>query len=146
MSEVTKIIVNGREYDSIEQMPPDVLREYLQAMEALGEGKMSNASTGTIVSESITYNGHEYKSRDELPPAVRALLAQMPEPSADEKTADVEIKTVRTFRPQLSVTEKFDEERCAPEEDPVIAWLLVKILSVVIVILFILLGLKHIGW
>lgn len=146
MSDVTKITVNGREYDSIKQMPPDVLREYLQAMEAIREGKASKASTGTVVSESIIYNGHEYKSRDELPPEVRALLAQMPEPSADEKTTDVEIKTIKTFRPQLSITEKFGEERRAPEENPVIAWLLVKILFVVIVILLILLGLKHIGW
>ena len=38
MKELTKITVNGREYDSIEQMPPEVLRDYLQAMEAVREG------------------------------------------------------------------------------------------------------------
>ena len=146
MRELTKITVNGREYDSIEQMPPDVLQEYLQAMKATREGKVSNVSTGTVVSESIIYNGQEYKSRDELPPEARALLAQMPEPSADAKTTNVEIRMIKTFRPRVSISEKFGEEGRAPEKDPVIAWLLVKILSVVVVILLILLGLKHIGW
>ena len=146
MKELTKITVNGRTYDSIEQMPPDVLQEYLQAMEAMREGTLSNGSTSTVVSESIIYNGQEYKSRDELPPEARALLAQMPEPAAVAKTTNVEIKTIKTFRPRVSISEKFREEDRASEKDPVVAWLLVKILSVVIVILLILLGLKHIGW
>ncbi len=144
MRELTKITVNGREYDSIEQMPPDVLQDYLQAMEAAREGRASNAPTGTIVSESIIYNGQEYKSRDELPPEARALLAQMPESSVNAKTTSVEIKTIKTFPPRVSLSEKFVEER--HDKDPVVAWLWVKILSVVIVILLILLGLKHISW
>ena len=115
MRELTKITVNGHTYDSIEQMPPDVLQDYLQAMEATRDGKVSNASTGTVVSESIIYNGQEYKSRDELPPEVRALLAKMPEQSADTKTTNVEIKTIKTFRPQVSISETFGEERCAGE-------------------------------
>jgi hypothetical protein len=136
MKELTKITVNGREYDSIELMPPDVLQDYLQVMEATRGGKVSNVSTSTIVSESIIYNGQEYKSRDELPPEVRAMLAQMPEPSvaADAKTTNVEIKTVKTFRPRVSISEKFGEAGRAPEKD-----------SVVVVILLILLGLKHIS-
>ena len=142
MRELTKITVNGREYDSIEEMPPEVLRDYLQAMEAVREDKASDAPTGTVVSESIIYNGQEYKSRDELPPEARALLAQMPEPSTDVKTTNVEIKTIKTFPPRVSISEKFVEER--HETDPVVAWLWVKILSVVIVILLILLGLKYI--
>ena len=146
MKELTKITVNGRTYDSIEQMPPDVLQDYLQAMEATREGKVWNAPTGTVVSESFIYNGQEYKSRDELPPEVRALLAQMPEPLADAKTTNVEIKTIKTFRPRVSISETFVEESLAPEKDPVVAWLWVKILSVVVVILLILLGHKHIVW
>ena len=144
MKELTKITVNGREYDSIEQMPTDVLQDYLQAMEAMREGKASDAPIGKIVSESIIYNGQEYKSRDELPPEARALLAQMPGPSADVKTTNVEIKTIKTFPPRVSISEKFVEER--REKDPGVAWLWVKILSVVIVILIILLCLKHISW
>ena len=143
MRELTKITVNGREYDSIEQMPSDVLQDYLQAMEAVREGKASDASTGTVVSESIIYNGQEYKSRDELPPEARALLAQMPEPSAAAKTTNVEIKTIKTFPPRVSISEKFVEDR--REKDPGVAWLWVKILSVVVVILLILLGLKYIN-
>jgi hypothetical protein len=140
MRELTKITVNGREYDSIEQMPPDVLQDYLQAMETMREGKASDASTGTIISESIIYNGQEYKSRDELPPEARALLTQMPEPSATTKTTNVEIKTIKTFHPRVSISEKFVEER--HEKDPCVAWLWVKILSVVIIILLILLALN----
>jgi len=144
MRELTKITVNGHEYDSIEQMPPDVLQDYLQAMEAMREGKASDAPIGKIVSESIICNGQEYKSRDELLPEARALLAQMPGPSADVKTTNVEIKTIKTFPPRVSISEKFVEER--REKDPGVAWLWVKILSVVIVILIILLCLKHISW
>jgi hypothetical protein len=146
MKELTKITVNGRTYDSIEQMPSDVLQEYLQAMEATREGKVSNAPTGTVVSESFIYNGQAYKSRDELPPEVRAVLAQLPEPAAEAKTTNVEIKTTKTFRPRVSISEKFREEDRAPKKDPAVAWLLVKILSVVVMFLLILLGLKHIAW
>lgn len=142
MKDLTKITVNGREYDSIEQMPPDIRQIYLQALDALREGK--TVSERTIVNESITVNGRTYKSRDELPPEIRALLAQMPEPLPDGKSTDVKIKTVKTFHPQTSILEKFGDDGRAPEEDPVVAWLLVKILVVIVVILILLLGLKHI--
>ena len=94
MSDVTKITVNGREYDSVEQMPPDVREEYEQAMAQLqkagafkfpGLGKIG--TTKTVVSETITYNGREYASRDELPPEARELLEKMPAAPGDPGTA-----------------------------------------------------------
>lgn len=146
MNEFTKITVNGREYGSVEEMPPDIREIYLKAMAAMPEENLPRASSGTVIRESITFNGRKYNSRDELPPEARALLAQMPEPGPDGKTMNFELKTEKTFRPQTFISERFDEGRRAPEEDPVVAWLLVKILVVVIAILLLLLGLKHFGW
>src|SRR5215469_14584153 len=103
MSDVTKITVNGREYDSIDHMPPDVREIYSKAMAALGESgmqKMSGFLRKDILSttkESFTYNGREYKSRDELPPEARALFDKIPEMSSDTKISDVKVLTERTI-------------------------------------------------
>jgi hypothetical protein len=148
MSDVTKIIVNGREYGAVEQMPPEVREEYLQAVAAMREAGVAgnpgivkkDVLSRSVVQESFIYNGREYKSRDDLPPEVRALLEQMPEPAPDVKTTEVEIKTTQTFPSEVR---RFgglaDEREEPPEKVPAIAWLLVKILVVVVVILLFLL-------
>jgi hypothetical protein len=144
MSDVTKITVNGREYNSAEEMPPEVREEYLRALAALRAAE-SQAASGVVnkevasrtVRESIIYNGREYRSRDELPPEARELLSQMPAPSSETKMTDVEIKTVRTFPPEVRIEEWTDEE--PRESQPTTAWLLVKILVVVVLILLFLL-------
>jgi len=102
MSKLTKITINGREYDSVEQMPPDAREKYEEAMAALEEedafkmlglGKRGvTQTTQTVVQETITYNGREYASRDELPPEVRALLEKLPAPSPNDPKTEVKIK------------------------------------------------------
>src|SRR5215469_11798826 len=158
MSDVTKITVNGRQYDSVEQMPPYVREEYLHAMAQLqkaGALKMpglgKTGTTRTIVNETITYNGREYTNRDELPPEVRELLEKMPEPSLDDQktdvTTDVKVETVRTIPSEEFIIKSFqDREKApAPERDPKIAWMLVSILTVVVVVLLFLLYLAGAG-
>ena len=145
MSELKKITVNGREYDRIEQMPPEVREEYLQAVAALREAGANatpgpgnqNVLSSSVVTETFTYNGREYNSRDELPPEAQALLAQIGEPSAADKTTNVEIKTVKTFPPEVRIIETTGDARGpAPEGSSKLAWLLVKILVVVVLVLF----------
>jgi len=145
MSEVTKITVNGREYDSVEQMPPEVRGEYLRALSALREAGVKEISgvvnqsvtSDSVVRESIVYNGRTYQSRDELPPEARALLEQMPPPPPHAgKTTQIGIKTVKTFPPEVRVIENWtDEPDQVSESNSSLAWLLVKILAVVVVIL-----------
>jgi hypothetical protein len=143
----SKIVVNGREYDGIEQMPPDVREQYLQAIKAL-EGAEGKALTGIpggagpakiVVEESIVYNGREYKSRDDLPPEVRELLERMPEPKPGEDKAQMEIETVttETLPPRLIISRgrPGDDERQAPREEPLFRGGLVWVLVVIILML-----------
>jgi hypothetical protein len=148
MSDVTKITVNGRQYDSVEQMPPEVREEYMQAMSLLGtDGAFKTPGilkkgvvSKSIVNETITYNGREYTSRDELPPEVRALLERLPESSPGESKTEVKVETVQTFPSKQFVLRSIrNSGEVAPERDPKIAWLLVSILTVVVVVLLFLL-------
>jgi len=156
MSDVTRINVNGRDYDSVEQMPPEVRAEYLQALAAMRRADAENTTeevthsglTHSVVHESFIYNGREYRSRDELPPEARALLEQMAGSLPDAKRSEVKIETVKTFPSEVRVIEEFGNERRTTGKEPGSAWLLVKILgALVLVLLFLLLwlGLKHGG-
>jgi hypothetical protein len=108
------IVVNGREYDSLEQMPPEVRQEYLQAMRAPGGAKDSGVpdvlqepgASNAEVSESFIYNGQEYASRDELPTEVREMLDQMPEPQPSGDETRLEIKTTKVFPPKVIISER----------------------------------------
>jgi len=144
----TRITVNGHSYHSVDEMPPEVREQYERAMAMLkggGGAPDASAAVTSVVNESIVYNGHRYKSRDELPPEVRALLNKMP--AAPGKTGDVRLETTRTIGPQVTFNKSLpDDGRPAPEEDPVLAWTLVKILVVAVIILLFLLGAKHYGW
>lgn len=112
MQKITKFVVNGVEYGSIDQMPPEIRRQYLEAMEALrGVGKkdgsnvpLSAAASGVRVEESIVYNGRQYKSRDELPPEVRKLLECESSPGAAGEPDDLVVKTTRTYPPKVHMS------------------------------------------
>ena len=142
----TKITINGHTYHSVDEMPRDVRDQYQKAMAAMRE--LGAADTGKALSldASIVFNGKRYGSREELPPEIQALLAQQPS-AADHKTGlKIEtVKTFRTFNRGSTVDERLLEsgERRAPEEDPVVAWLLVKILAIIVLVLLFLLGAKH---
>ena len=93
----TRIVVNGREYSGVEEMPPDVRANYERALAHLpdadrngvpdileGKGR-GGIPPGVDVTEihhhSITVNGKTYDSIDDLPPDVRRVyesaLAEM---------------------------------------------------------------------
>ena len=84
-----RITINGQQYDSPEEMPPDVRRMYEEAMRTLGSSLASGQSGGStqvftghagqsieasvVVNRVITVNNRTYGSVDELPPDVRQL-------------------------------------------------------------------------
>jgi hypothetical protein len=93
-----KIVVNGHEYSSADQLPPEAREAYDRAMGMLadrnGNGipdvlevaleKSAAASAGSsgpamqiYTSHKIIVNGREYASLDEVPPETRRLLAAM---------------------------------------------------------------------
>jgi hypothetical protein len=95
-----KIIFNGREYASVDEMPSDEREEYETVMKSLGRNLPGANPTGkksfgvTInVHESITVNGKTYKSRNELPPEIRAALEATERQGSIEKQTDAEIRT-----------------------------------------------------
>lgn len=79
----TKITFNGRTYDSLESMPPDVRAQYQAVLDALrGEdrAKVESLLGGgagirikTTVTRRIRVNGKEYDSVDQLPPELREV-------------------------------------------------------------------------
>jgi hypothetical protein len=66
-----KIVVNGREYASVEEMPSDVRRVYEQAMVEAGTALHATGEGG--VKAKIVFNGREYANVDTMPEGVRGL-------------------------------------------------------------------------
>jgi hypothetical protein len=63
----TRIVFNGKEYNSIEEMPAEARQAFEQAMErAPILGSQSQQSSSTIV-----YNGSEFQRPEDLPPEIR---------------------------------------------------------------------------
>ena len=83
-----KIVFNGKEYDSVDAMPPDVRKQYEVALETLrksgGEEILSVLQrdmgvTGAHIKASfreIVVNGKKYDSVDAMPPDVRRTYEQ----------------------------------------------------------------------
>ena len=156
MESVTKIVINGREYSGVAEMPPEVREQYLQAVAALrgaegAAGAVAVTGSGAgkvVVKESIVFNGRKYNSLDELPPEIRSLVEHMPRPNPGEPETVLTINQTQTFqgRPIHVGTWSEDDNHKPVEEDPKIAWLLVKILAVVALLLLFLLylsGTRH---
>jgi hypothetical protein len=112
MKAVTKITINGRQYHSLEEVPPELREQYAKALqmlrdfEAKGAAGVSNESISVQKSESIIYNGQKYNSREELPPEAREALAQIPESEWKESTPDVTIEETKVFPPEVRVIEE----------------------------------------
>jgi len=81
-----KITVNGVVYDSIEAMPPEVRRQYDEAMKTLSSlpsgqdggttqvftgGLGKNVGASVVVNRFVTVNNKTYGNLDEVPPEVR---------------------------------------------------------------------------
>ncbi|TMC59673.1 MAG: hypothetical protein E6J26_03285 [Chloroflexi bacterium] len=90
-----KIVVNGKEYNSVEEMPPDIRQSYEKAMTMLGRktlGILADTDHNgvpdlfekfgatdlnfTTTSRMIVYEGKTYNSVDELPPEAKEKYQQ----------------------------------------------------------------------
>src|SRR4026209_2894833 len=91
------IVIDGKTYKSVEEMPEDVRRNYESAMGQLADNDkngipdafqnlvnytdqdkdgLKGLASNIISSTKIIANGNEYNSLDELPPDVRAKYEQ----------------------------------------------------------------------
>ena len=66
-----KIIVNGREYKSVEEMPENIRNAYRNAMAAAGGPGHAINPEGSKV--KIVFNGQVYKSAEDMPLEVRRI-------------------------------------------------------------------------
>ena len=74
----TRITFNGREYPSIDEMPPEIREAYQRVLAHLTAaehhdllGNATSRNTIAVEHTSITINGKTYPSPDEMPPDVR---------------------------------------------------------------------------
>jgi len=106
-----KIVVNGREYSSPDQMPPDVRAGYEQALSALADknangipdllethldaGQLSHVAgqalptTTVITSQKIVINGREYDSVEQMSPDDRRHYQRLQALLPDSKVPPV---------------------------------------------------------
>jgi hypothetical protein len=82
------IVIDGKTYKSVDEMPEDVRRQYENAMRGLdknqngmpdafeGLASFQGATTNTTNSAKIIINGQVYDGLDQLPPEVRAKYEQ----------------------------------------------------------------------
>ena len=139
-----KIVINGREYNGVDQMPPDVRQQYLQLVGTLGDADGNGVpdvlerpgSSSVEVNTSIIYNGREYKDRSELPAEVREILERMPPPQPGATQTRVEVQTkVLSSKEDISARWQSEGESKTPGFKRSFPWALITILLVMIVIL-----------
>jgi hypothetical protein len=82
------IVIDGKTYRSVEEMPEDVRRNYENAMRGLdqnqngvpdafeGSGSFQSATANVINTNKIIVNGQVFDGLDQLPPEVRAKYEQ----------------------------------------------------------------------
>jgi hypothetical protein len=66
----TKIKINGKEYNSPEEMPPDVRSLFEKAM---ANRESSSANIHVNTNSKITFNGQTFNNLDEMPADVRRI-------------------------------------------------------------------------
>jgi len=70
-----KFKINGKEYNSIDEMPPDIRNAFEKAMASQsGSGQQINPAT---MQTKIIFNGTEYQSIDAMPQDVRQLYEKV---------------------------------------------------------------------
>ena len=70
-----KFKINGKEYNSIEEMPPEIRNAFEKAMASKsGEGQQINPAT---MQTKIIFNGMEYQNIDAMPQDVRQLYEKV---------------------------------------------------------------------
>jgi hypothetical protein len=85
-----KFKINGKEYNSIEEMPPDIRNAFEKAMASqAGSDHQINPAT---IHTKIIFNGKEYSSIDVMPQDVRQLYEKVLK-AAETGTAPANIIT-----------------------------------------------------
>jgi hypothetical protein len=75
----TRLRVNGREYASVDELPPDLRRAYARAVAHGGDAHHhlmqsgGDATLGTATHSRIVFNGQEYADESQMPHEVRTL-------------------------------------------------------------------------
>lgn len=117
-----KIIVNGREYDGVESMPPEVRSLYDGALRALGpagadkDGDVAAGGEGgmarAMVQSRIVINNQTFKSPDEMPAELRQFYEQAMKTGTGQGGEIRPSKSVfkMTVKPELRVTFNKHEE------------------------------------
>ena len=142
MKAVTKITINGRQYHSLEEVPPELREKYAKALQMLrdfetkGPGGLSSESISVKESESIIYNGQKYNSREELPPEAREALAQISESEWKDKTPDVTIEETKVLPSEVKVIEESDWGTRDDQSPSSSRWLVILLLILVFLLLF----------
>jgi len=97
----TKIKVNGKEYNSIEELPPDVRSAYEKAIASL----QSSASMPAVNSFSqITFNGQTFNNPDEMPEDIRRIydsVMSAVDKNGDELPGSIQAEEDLAFEPLL---------------------------------------------
>lgn len=73
---IRRFIVNGKEYESLEDMPDDIRRGIEKAM---AKETRTKAKPRFEMSSGIVVNGKEYDSIEEMPPDVREIYEELKE-------------------------------------------------------------------
>ena len=141
-----KIVINGREYNGVDQMPPDVRQQYLQLVGTLGDADGNGVpdvlerpgSSSVVVNTSVIYNAREYKDRSELPAEVREILERMPPPQPGAAQTRVEVQTEVLSKDDISARWGQEGEAKSSGLRLSFPWVLITILLLVILVLIIL--------
>jgi hypothetical protein len=85
-----KFKINGKEYNSIEEMPQDIRNAFEKAMASkTGSGQLTNPAS---IQTKIIFNGTEYQRIDAMPQGVRQLYEKVLK-AAETGTAPANIIT-----------------------------------------------------
>jgi len=86
----SRITINGQHYESPDEMPPDVRRQYEEALRLIGPALAGAKGSDTtrviagpsdhgtksniVIRKTIVVNNRTYKNADEMPPEVRRFV------------------------------------------------------------------------
>ena len=66
-----KFKINGKEYKSVEEMPDEIRKIFMQAMDS--QASLADQVNPSVLRTKIIFNGAEYESLDAMPQDVRQL-------------------------------------------------------------------------
>ena len=122
----TKIKINGKEYNSPEEMPPDVRSLFEKAMANRGSSSANNQGN---TNSKITFNGQTFNNVDEMPVDVRRIYESVM--TAVDKNGDgipdsIQVAGGTTFEPSAPLLQA-QSQVTAPSK-AIIIWALAGLL------------------